>query len=253
MKRILSVTATLVCVFFLLSSFSIRENPQDPPRGKKKERHIKVEKIDDNGKKMSLDTIVEDDGIFVWNGDTIGDGKDLKWIDGDEFKMDSIFKNKDMDFEFNIDEDDDGNAFILKSGKTKGFPMIYEFKADGDSSKTYRVKIITDDDNAGDNVFMWHGKNGSDHMMVPPRPARVPRVPDIMFIDKNKSDNVIDLSDPGIISYKKKKIRGDREKITIIREKPDDKKVGKMIRITENKKGDEKQVEVKGKEETENN
>lgn len=311
MKRILSVTAELVCAFFLLSSFSIREHPQDPPRGKKKERHIKVEKIDDNGKKMSLDTIVEGDGVFVWKGDTIGGGKDLKWITRDEFKLDSLHKN--MDFEFNIDENDSGNVFVLRSGKTKGNPMIYEFNSDDDSTKTYKVKIIAGDKDDNGNIMMWHGKNAPGHMLVAPGPGRLPGVPNVMFMDKKKTDNVIDLSDPGIISFKKKKMSGDREKITIVREKPDNKDVekdeeiiissagdaamfapkvpvkahtikvikkdgeatqvikdgevlhlgngdenvkvikkdGKIIRISENKKGDEKQVEVNVKVETE--
>ena len=238
MKRILSITAAFVCAFFLFSSFSIRENPQDPPRGKKKQRHITLEKTDDSGKTMKLDTIVEGDGIIVWNGDTIGNDKDLEWFTEDEVKMDSVFKKMDLDFEFNIDEDDDGNVFVLKSGKTKGSPMVYEFKSDDDSAKIYKFKIITDDNNEDSDVMMWHGKNGPDHIMVPPRPAKVPRVPDIMFMDKSRSDNVIDLSDSGIISFKKKEMSGDREKITIVRKKPDDKKIEKKEKIIVSGVGD---------------
>ena len=238
MKRILSVTATLACALFLLSSFSIRENPQDPPRGKKKERHIKVTKIDDNGKKTELDTIVEGDNVFVWNGDTIGDDDELKWITRNEFSVDSILSQMDMNFEFTVDEDDDGNVFIVKSEKTKGAPMIYEFKSDDDSAKSYKFEIIADDDDAHNNVMMWYGKSGPDHIMVPPHPARVPQVPDVMFMSKDKSDNVIDLSDPGIISFKKKKMSGDREKITIVRKKSDVKEVNKNEEIIVTKAGD---------------
>ncbi|HKI88159.1 MAG TPA: hypothetical protein VKA38_03965, partial [Draconibacterium sp.] len=56
--------------------------------------------------------------------------------------------------------------------------------------------------------------------------------------DKKKTDNVIDLSDPGIISFKKKKMSGDREKITIIRKKPDDKNTKKEEEIIVNGVGD---------------
>jgi hypothetical protein len=219
----------------------------------------------------------------------------------------------DMNFEFTVDEDDDGNVFIMKSGKTKRAPMIYEFKSDDDSTQSYKFEVIADDNDAHNNVMVWHGKKGPDHIMVPPHPARVPQVPDVMFMHKDKSDNVIDLSDPGVISFKKKKMSGDREKITIIRKKPEVKNVekkeeiiingvgdaavfapkapvkahtvkvikkngddfqvikdgevlhlddvdadlkvvkkdGKIIRITENKKGDEKQVEVNVKVEAE--
>ena len=65
MNRILSVSAMLACAFFIFSSFSIRENPQDPPRGKKKEKHIKIEKIDDQGNKTEIDTIIKGDDFFV--------------------------------------------------------------------------------------------------------------------------------------------------------------------------------------------
>ena len=46
-------------------------------------------------------------------------------------------------------------------------------------------------------------------------PLQAPR---IIRVDKRTSGNTIDLSDPGIISYKRKKLRGGREKIVIIRE-----------------------------------
>ena len=313
MKRIISITTMLASAAFLLSSFSLREHPQDPPRGKKKQRHIKLEKIDESGKKTELDTIVEGEGIFVWNGDTISEGKNMKWITKGDFKIDSLLEDLNMDFEFSIDENDSGNVFVLKSGKTKDSSAFYEFKSNGDSTQTYEIEVITDEENDDSNVRMWHGIKEPDHIFMPPRPARVPRVPGITFIDKEKSDNVIDLSDPGIISFKKKKMSGDREKITIVRKKPDNRNVekkeeiivtgigdatmhspnepvkahtikvikkdgeptqvikdgevihlsegdenvkvirkdGKIIRITENKKGDEKQVEVNVEVETE--
>jgi hypothetical protein len=46
-------------------------------------------------------------------------------------------------------------------------------------------------------------------------------MPHVFHIEKNYSGNIIDLSDPEIISYKKKSIRNGREKIVIIREKKD--------------------------------
>ena len=85
MKRILSVILLSGFALFVLSSFSIRENPQDPPRGKKTEKHIKMVKVDDNGKKIELDTVIAGDEILVWNGDTISGGKELKWISKDDF------------------------------------------------------------------------------------------------------------------------------------------------------------------------
>src|SRR5665811_189021 len=135
MKRILLVVTIFGSAFFLLSSFSIRETPQAPPRGKKTEKHIKLEKVDESGNKLSLDTIIEGDVVFVWNGDTIGGSKDLKWITKDDFVMDSLHKN--MKFDIDITDDGEGKVFIMKSGK-KNTPFIYEFKSDGDSAKEYK-------------------------------------------------------------------------------------------------------------------
>jgi hypothetical protein len=177
MKRILSVILLSGSAVFLLSSFSIRENPQDPPRGKKTEKHIKMVKVGDDGKKVELDTVIEGDQVFVWQGDTIG-GKDLKWISKDEFKMDSIHQNFDMNFEYEIKDDGEGNVMIFKSGK-----------------------------------------DGEHVMMVPPAPDAPfpPHAPGVMMMRAPKSRNVIDLSDPGIISYDKKILKDGNEKITIVR------------------------------------
>jgi hypothetical protein len=176
MKRIILNLFLPGLSVFILSSFSIRENPQDPPRGKKTEKHIKMVKVDDDGKKTELDTVIHGGQIFVWQGDTIG-GNDLKWLSKDGFNMDSIHKNFDMDFEYKIDGDGEGNMFIFKSGKD------------------------------GNRVIM------------PPKP---PHAPHVMMFRSNKSKNVIDLSDPGIISYDKKLLKNGTEKITIVRKQVDE-------------------------------
>ncbi|HSO87598.1 MAG TPA: hypothetical protein VLQ91_13670 [Draconibacterium sp.] len=179
MKRILSVTLLSGGAVFLLSSFIlIGDYPQDPPRSKKTEKHIKMVKIDDDGKKMELDTVIHGDDIFVWQGDTIGGKKEMKWISKDDFKMDSIHQNFDMNFEYKIEDDGEGNMVIMKSGK------------------------------------------GGKHMImapVPPGTPMPPHAPNVMMFRGPKSKNVIDLSDPGIISYDKKLRKDGTEKITIVR------------------------------------
>lgn len=190
MKRIFSFTGILVLTSFLLTSFSLFENPQDPPRG---EKHIKIVKIDDSGNRVELDTLLTNDEIFVWNGDTIDGGNKLKWIMNDEFSLDSLHKNMNIDFEYEISENEDGNVIIMKSGN-KTNPIIHAL----------------------------------------PHP---PAVPNVMFFDNEKSGNIIDLSDPGIISFKKKKMSGGREKITIIRNEKDEKNVKRVEKIIVTKKG----------------
>jgi len=179
MKRFFSITMLLGMTVFLLSSFIlIGDYPQDPPRTKKTEKHIKMVKVDDNGKKMGLDTILTSDEPFVWNGDTIGRAKEMKWITKEDFKMDSMHMNTDMTFEYNIEDDGKGNMVIMKSGK------------------------------------------GGKHMImapVPPGAPMPPNAPNVMMFGNHNRKNVIDLSDPGIISYTKKIQKDGTEKITIVR------------------------------------
>ena len=179
MKRFFSITMLLGMTVFLLSSFIlIGDYPQDPPRTKKTEKHIKMVKVDDNGKKMGLDTILTSDEPFVWNGDTIGRAKEMKWITKEDFKMDSMHMNTDMTFEYNIEDDGKGNMVIMKSGK------------------------------------------GGKHMImapVPPGAPMPPHAPNVMMFGNHNRKNVIDLSDPGIISYTKKIQKDGTEKITIVR------------------------------------
>ncbi len=219
MKRIFSMIGILTLSAFLLSSFSLRENPQDPPRGKKTERHIKISKVDDEGNKIELDTIVNNDEPFVWNGDTIGGDSNFKWLAKD-IDLDS---QGNMNFDIDISDDDAGNVFMVKSGG-KGFAKSWQVQTDGDSTKEYTISIVGDDNEPGD-IMMWHGANDGAHtfVMPPVPPVQVPPVaPKMMFFGKDNAGNVIDLSDPGVISFKKKKLSGGREKITIIRNEPDE-------------------------------
>jgi len=172
MKSILSVALLTGCLVFLLSSVAFGQ------KSTKTEKHIKMVKVGDDGKKNELDTVISGDQIFVWNGDTIGGGKELKWISKDDFKMDSIHQNFDMNFEYKIDDDGEGNVFIMKSGK------------------------------------------GGEHIMMPPMGPNAPfppHGPHVMMFKTQKNKNVIDLADPGIISYDKKLLKNGTEKITIVR------------------------------------
>jgi hypothetical protein len=174
MKRILTVNLLSALAVFSLSSFYfIGESPQDPPRGKKTEKHIKMVKVDDSGKKVELDTVIQGDQVFVWQGDTIGNGKEFKWITKDDFKMDSVHR-----FDYKIEGDGNKRIMIMKSGK------------------------------------------GDEQMIMapfPPEPPMPPHAPKVMMFRGQQNRNVIDLSDPGIISYDKKLRKDGTEKITIVR------------------------------------
>jgi len=212
MKHILSLTGILALAILFTSAISIGETPQDPPRGKKEKKHIKMVKIGDDGKKMEIDTIIAADQVFVLNGDTIGNGKELKWIGEGDLDL-------DMDFDINVEEDGNGNVFILK-GKGNAEPMVYKFRTEeGDSVKGIRMKVIADGNN--EDIMKWHGKSGNHMIFAAPQGGPTPHV---IRIDKSKG-NVIDLSDPGIISYEKKDLKDGKEKIVIVREKPAEKDV----------------------------
>ena len=206
------MTAILLSAAFLLSSFSLRENPQDPPRGKKKERHIKLVKVDEDGNRVELDTVLSNDNVFVWHGDTIG-GSGMKWFAKGNFHPDSL--PGDMDFDFDFTNDFHRKVMIVKP--------------DGDSITEYSYEIRTDAPDGHRDVLVWHGDKGENRIFavpeipgVPPVPP-VPPVPRIRFLGNENDANSIDLSDPGIISYKRKKLKDGREKITIIRNEPAEK------------------------------
>lgn len=67
------------------------------------------------------------------------------------------------------------------------------------------------------------GKPGKAHrrLMVAPLAPGLPAPSRLPFVQamRHRQGNVIDLSDQGILSFKKKKLSGDREKITIIRKR----------------------------------
>jgi len=222
MKRNLFETGLLVLAILVLSSFSIRENPQDPPRGKKKERHINLVKIDDAGNRMELDTIIEGDDVFVWDGDTICGGQKKEWISRGEFQHDSLHKRFDMNFDIN--DDGHGRVFVMRSGKG-GRPMPPIFNMEEDSTFDFDIDF---DENAflgdGEDDMVWLDKDRHDMVFtIPPVKgvARPPHVRDIRIETRNNA-NVIDLSDPGIISFKKKTSKDGTEKITIVRKQVDE-------------------------------
>ncbi|WP_346861780.1 hypothetical protein [uncultured Draconibacterium sp.] len=208
MKRILSLTAILASALVFTSAISINQSPLNVPQDEKGKKHIKMVKIGDDGKKMEIDTVMKVDEVLIWNGDTIDGGHAMKWVSKGDFDMDM-----DFDMDFDVEEDGSGNVFIMKSGN-KTAPAVYEFKTeDGDSSKQYRIKVIGGDEA---DVLKWHSKGDNDMFFGAPAMAPAHK---IIRIDK-QDGNVIDLSDPGIISFEKKELKDGREKITIVREKP---------------------------------
>lgn len=171
MKRILSMMLVAACVIIIHTKTVIAQVVKSPEKSKT-EKHIKMMKVDDDGKKTEIDTVITGDAPFVWNGDTIGGSEEFKWISRSDFVMDSVHR-----FDYKIEGDGKHKVMIMHPGD--GEPMMWTPAAPG----------------------------------VPP----VPHAPRMMMFGGNHGKNVIDLSDPGIISYDKKLRKDGTEKITIVR------------------------------------
>lgn len=171
MKRIWSIMLVAACVIILHSKTVIAQDAKAPAKSKT-EKHIKMLKVDDDGKKTEIDTVITGDAPFVWNGDTIGGGGEFKWISRSDFTMDSVHQ-----FDYKIEDDGNHKVMIMHSGD--GEPIMWTPAAPG----------------------------------APP----VPHEPRMMRFSSSRGKNVIDLSDPGIISYDKKLRKDGTEKITIVR------------------------------------
>ena len=222
MKQNLFAPGVFVLSAITLTSFSIRENPQERPRGEKVKKHIMLEKIDDKGHKTALDTTIENDNVFIWHGDTIGGKTDFKFMAKNGLKLDSMMKNIHLNFDYDIKDDGNGKIIVIKSGKDDKH-IMHEFITDGDSENVFSFHVNSDD-LLGDNDFMiWNDKGGNNTFFAPQIPD-LPHLqvePDVRISGKIGHSNIIDLSDPGIISYKKKKSKNGTEKITIVRKQVD--------------------------------
>lgn len=215
MKTGLFLAGFLLAMLLMLSSFSIRENPQEPPRGKK--RHINLVKVE-NGKETKLDTVVEAGKTFVWNGDTIG--HDMEWESKDDFMItiDSFKNHFTLKYDVKTDEDSGENVVIFKS-KDGDETKIEEFLITSD--KKNNTIFISDDGavhefkSAGNAV--WVTEDGNHAKIHSPHTVKAIATTGNEKIIKESTDNVIDLNDPAIISFKKKKLSDGREKIEIIR------------------------------------
>lgn len=204
----------------VLVSFTLVQKGGDAQE-KKKTRHIKMMKME-NGKKMELDTVLTGDDVFVWNGDTINPPKHLKKVSPSGFdKMQQVDVKVDRN---NRNE----NVLIIKRKDGKdGEPMIWQtapdhdieiLTEDADSTGTRTIvrKIMKDSD--GNNLMYFNHDNMKHFPPVPPPPP-APPVPHRGMMKIQRSGQMINLNDPNIISFSKKELSGNREKIEIIRKK----------------------------------
>lgn len=199
-----------LAALLLISSFAFAEM-QDP----KKARHIKLTKTE-NGKTMHLDTMLMNDEVLIWNGDTINPPTHTGRYSPSEFdrlhntdKMDQqkrirIYKNR---------AGQKGDFLIMHPDSGEDFGMFTE-KGDSVGKKIMIHKRLKNGPGK-DHFIYFNERNGHEFAPMPPMPP----VPHIQRFRGNQSERGINLNDPNVISYKKKDIGGDREKIEIIRKK----------------------------------
>lgn len=199
----------------LLSSFAFTQK-SDQTQEPKKNRHVRIVKIE-NGKKMEIDTVFATDDVFVWNGDTINPVKHIRKFNPGNVDIVKHIGRKDKN----------GNVMFLKHSGKAGEPMIWNMDTDEN------MEIVTEDNDSTGKKIVIHKmiKDGNgNHLMylnepgmkhfppMPPMPP-APPVPHVKMMGIKHAGKIIDLNDPNIISYKKKDMSGDREKIEIIRKK----------------------------------
>jgi hypothetical protein len=165
--------------------------------------------------------------VFVLNGDTIGKTGIFSLMTENEFNADSILEN--FTFEFDVDNEGNNNVFVLKS-RNGNKHMVQGFSADGDSNKVFKIQIDSDELSIDPKFFFWNEEDENETFFAPQN-IDVLNAPRIRIRKEIDRSNVIDLSDVGIISYKKKTNRDGTEKITIIRKKVDEPNIEKEEEI----------------------
>ncbi len=119
----------------------------------------------------------------------------------------------------------DGDAKVLQfhGDKSNRRMIVREERMAGDSGKQVMV-TVTEMGPGEEDVMMYdNGRRGTRRMisrLVDPAMPRVQSIPGAQTFRfrSQQSSNIIDLAAPGVISFKKKKMSGGREKITVIRQ-----------------------------------
>lgn len=212
MKKAFRFFGLTLSSMVLLLAITFIVNAQEQEK-KETKRHIKIVRVVD-GQKVSLDTIVENDNPFVWNGDTIKGSGGIKHMKGEKGKWAS-----ENIYEFRTSGDTKGGKMVIV-GDSDGKVMMHQFDGMNDSVK----HIVIRKQPGSNKAFIWHGKPGDENFdfevpPIPPAPP-VPSTPRVVIGNRmlpHFNANVIDLSDPGIISYRKKKMKDGTEKIEIVR------------------------------------
>ncbi len=173
---------------------------QDTKPATKTEKHIKIITVKD-GVKEEVDTVIVGGDVKVFSA---GNDKKFHWISSHaEADLDSL--SGKMEYKFG-----DGKGkkvIIMKHGHGQEPMIIHESEVEGDSGKTVTVHVEAMEPDDEDVLFFNNGRKGQRRIMttrLAPGFQGLPATPALRHF-QNRS-NVINLSDPGVISFKKKKV-----------------------------------------------
>ncbi len=177
-----------------------------------KKKHIKIVTVED-GVTTKIDTIVSGDDDMVWFGD-------------------HSFENFEWDMENFPEMPDSAMMEHMKnfppphSKDGKGpRPRVHIYKGPGEFSEVREFRFDEGDSTRHMIFVKSHGEGGTGMEFSGDRPPFPPGQVHMIKHQMKNDPNMIDLNDPNIISFKKKDLSGDREKIEIIRKKSDDKEI----------------------------
>lgn len=192
---------TGLSAFFLASTFTT--DAQDQSSGQRQVRIVTVK----NGETTVIDTIISRRGPGPFSGgDRMADHERiLEWVSrggpgaepGDSAKR----------------------VIMIRKGQGAEPLFLHGRPAPGDSLFSRRFRIERKEIMDGDTIRIFTDRGTPMFRRFPSRDPRRPLAPPVPRVRMMREQpvNVINLNDMGIISYKKKKMSGGREKITIIR------------------------------------
>lgn len=175
-----------------------------------------TQQVEQPGKRSHIRMVTVKDGVTTVTDTVIVDGIPARLKKGNQgfvFLQDSLGT---IDWE-QFAENDSAGTFVFRRRFSGDRPfMMHRFGGAADSVSTEIFRIERGKAGEEDIRVIRRGRPGMNA-----RPG-IPAVPfDLgdrqLRVLQHRSGNVINLSDPDIISYKKKKLSGGREKVTIIR------------------------------------
>ena len=222
MKNILILLGFGLATALFSSEVIAQKTPET--KESKNSRHVKMIKVE-NGKKIVLDTVLTNNDVFVWKGDTLNPAKRFKKINPSGF-------DQMHEVDVKVDNKDGKKNIVIhrSTGGQKGEPIIWRM----DTGNKVEVYTTEEGDSLHEKIIIRKGKkdekdedsfillNNLKGKHFPPTPPNPPVPPHFKILKGQNAGRVIDLNDPNIISYKKKKLNGDREKIEIIRKISED-------------------------------